>query len=77
MSTAIAWRVPMETPNSTRASSVSAVTVVGAIASPAHTCASVVEIVRVAWSLTDLDGKDQPGPDQVNLAIALWLGVAQ
>jgi magnesium chelatase family protein len=37
----------------------------------------VDKIVRVAWSLTDLDGKDRPGPDQVNLAIALWLGVAQ
>jgi magnesium chelatase family protein len=34
------------------------------------------KIVRVAWSLADLDGKDQPGPDQVNLAIGLWLGVA-
>jgi magnesium chelatase family protein len=35
------------------------------------------KIVRVAWSLADLNGKDQPGPDQVNLAIGLWLGVAQ
>ncbi len=35
------------------------------------------KIVRVAWSLADLAGRDQPGPDQVNLAIALWLGVAQ
>ena len=35
------------------------------------------KIVRVAWSLADLAGKDQPGPDQVNLAIGLWLGVAQ
>jgi magnesium chelatase family protein len=35
------------------------------------------KIVRVAWSLADLGGKDQPGPDQVNLAIGLWLGVAQ
>jgi magnesium chelatase family protein len=35
------------------------------------------KIVRVAWSLADLDGKDQPGPDQINLAIGLWLGVAQ
>jgi magnesium chelatase family protein len=35
------------------------------------------KIVRVAWSLTDLAGKDQPGPDQVNLAIGLWLGVTQ
>ncbi len=33
------------------------------------------KIVRVAWSLADLEGKDQPGPDQVDLAIALWLGV--
>jgi len=35
------------------------------------------KIVRVAWSLADLDGKDQPGSDQINLAIGLWLGVAQ
>ena len=35
------------------------------------------KIVRVAWSLADLGGKDQPGPDQVNLAISLWLGVPQ
>jgi magnesium chelatase family protein len=35
------------------------------------------KIVRVAWSLADLAGEDQPGPDQVNLAIGLWLGVAQ
>jgi magnesium chelatase family protein len=35
------------------------------------------KIVRVAWSLADLDGKDQPGADQINLAIGLWLGVAQ
>jgi magnesium chelatase family protein len=33
------------------------------------------KIVRVAWSLADLAGADQPGPDQVNLAIGLWLGV--
>jgi magnesium chelatase family protein len=35
------------------------------------------KIVRVAWSLSDLAGKDRPGPDEVNLAIGLWLGVAQ
>jgi magnesium chelatase family protein len=35
------------------------------------------KIVRVAWSLADLGGKDKPGSDQVNLAIGLWLGVAQ
>ena len=35
------------------------------------------KIVRVAWSLADLAAKDQPGPDEINLAIGLWLGVAQ
>lgn len=35
------------------------------------------KIVRVAWSLADLAGEAQPGPDQVNLAIGLWLGVAR
>jgi magnesium chelatase family protein len=32
------------------------------------------KIVRVAWSLADLAGKNQPGPDHVNQAIGLWLG---
>jgi magnesium chelatase family protein len=35
------------------------------------------KIIRVAWSLADLAGKDQPGADQVDLAIGLWLGVTQ
>jgi magnesium chelatase family protein len=35
------------------------------------------KIIRVAWSLADLAGKDQPGTDQINLAIGLWLGVTQ
>jgi magnesium chelatase family protein len=34
------------------------------------------KIIRVAWTLADLAGQPQPGPDQVNLAIGLWLGVA-
>ena len=34
------------------------------------------KIIRVAWTLADLADQAQPGPDQVNLAIALWLGVA-
>ena len=33
------------------------------------------KIIRVAWSLADLAGRDVPGPDQVDLAIGLWLGV--
>jgi magnesium chelatase family protein len=32
------------------------------------------QIVRVAWSLADLAAKGQPGPDEINLAIELWLG---
>jgi magnesium chelatase family protein len=35
------------------------------------------KIVRVSWSLADLAGKPQPGPEEANLAIALWLGVPQ
>jgi magnesium chelatase family protein len=35
------------------------------------------KIVRVAWSLADLAGKDRPEADEVNLAMGLWLGVAQ
>jgi magnesium chelatase family protein len=33
------------------------------------------KIVRVAWSLTDLAGKDRPGADEVGQALQLWLGV--
>ena len=36
----------------------------------------VDKIIRVAWTLADLADQVQPGPDQVNLAIGLWLGVA-
>jgi magnesium chelatase family protein len=32
------------------------------------------QIVRVAWSLADLAAKGQPGTDEINLAIELWLG---
>jgi magnesium chelatase family protein len=35
------------------------------------------KIIRVAWSLADLAGQERPGPDQVSLAIGLWLGVSQ
>lgn len=33
------------------------------------------KIVRVAWSVADLAGQPRPGPDEVNAAIGLWLGV--
>jgi magnesium chelatase family protein len=33
------------------------------------------KIIRVAWSLTDLAGKDRPGVDEVGQALRLWLGV--
>jgi len=33
------------------------------------------KIVRVAWSLTDLAGKDRPGADEVGQALRLWMGV--
>jgi len=32
------------------------------------------QIVGVAWSLADLAAKDQPGPDEIHVAIELWLG---
>jgi magnesium chelatase family protein len=35
------------------------------------------KIVRVAWSLADLAGKERPASDEVNLAMGLWLGAAQ
>jgi magnesium chelatase family protein len=34
-------------------------------------------IVRVAWTLADLTAGDQPGPDEVSLAIGLRLGVTR
>lgn len=33
------------------------------------------KITRIAWTLADLAGTDRPGPDQVGLAIRLWLGL--
>ena len=35
------------------------------------------KVARVAWSLADLCGKRRPGSDQVNQAIALWLGATR
>jgi len=35
------------------------------------------KIVRVAWSVADLAGKQRPGAAEVDFAIALWLGVAR
>jgi magnesium chelatase family protein len=35
------------------------------------------KIVRVAWSLADLAGKPRPGAGEIDVAIALWLGVAK
>jgi magnesium chelatase family protein len=35
------------------------------------------KIVRVAWSVADLAGKARPGPDEVEFAIGLWLGVTR
>ena len=35
------------------------------------------KIVRVAWSVADLAGKSRPGAGEIDVAIALWLGVAK
>jgi magnesium chelatase family protein len=35
------------------------------------------KIVRVAWSVADLAGKPRPGADEIDVAIALWLGVTK
>ncbi|MEV0150136.1 MULTISPECIES: YifB family Mg chelatase-like AAA ATPase [unclassified Nonomuraea] len=32
-------------------------------------------VVRVAWTLADLAGKPQPGPDETGTALALWMGL--
>jgi magnesium chelatase family protein len=35
------------------------------------------KIVRVAWSVADLAGKPRPGAGEIDVAIALWLGVTR
>ena len=35
------------------------------------------KIVRVAWSVADLAGEPRPGAGEIDVAIALWLGVAK
>jgi magnesium chelatase family protein len=35
------------------------------------------KIVRVAWSVADLAGKPRPGTGEIDVAIALWLGVTK
>jgi len=35
------------------------------------------KIVRVAWSVADLAGTPRPGAGEIDVAIALWLGVAK
>lgn len=37
----------------------------------------VDRVIRVAWTLADLAGKDRPGPDETNCALGLWLGVTR
>lgn len=32
-------------------------------------------VVRVAWTVADLAGKDRPGADETSAALAMWLGV--
>ncbi|WP_431900293.1 YifB family Mg chelatase-like AAA ATPase [Nonomuraea sp. bgisy101] len=32
-------------------------------------------VVRVAWTIADLAGKDRPGPEETSAALAMWLGV--
>jgi magnesium chelatase family protein len=36
-----------------------------------------VKIIRVAWTIADLAGKDRPGRDDCEDALRLWLGVAR
>ena len=37
----------------------------------------VVKVIRVAWTIADLAGRSQPGKDECDQALGLWLGVAQ
>jgi magnesium chelatase family protein len=36
-----------------------------------------VKVLRVAWTLTDLAGRDRPGPAECTAALNLWLGGAR
>ncbi|GLX02925.1 YifB family Mg chelatase-like AAA ATPase [Microtetraspora sp. NBRC 16547] len=35
----------------------------------------VDRVIRVAWTLADLEGKDRPGEPETSAALAMWLGV--
>jgi magnesium chelatase family protein len=37
----------------------------------------VAKVIRVAWTIADLAGRDRPGKDECDQALGLWLGVAQ
>lgn len=41
------------------------------------TARGVVKVIRVAWTITDLAGRDRPGRDECDEALGLWLGVAR
>jgi predicted ATPase with chaperone activity len=35
------------------------------------------QVIRVAWTLADLDGSDRPGPQEFGQALAFQLGAAR
>jgi len=37
----------------------------------------VVKVIRVAWTIADLDDRDRPGKDECDKALGLWLGVTR
>ncbi|HEY1627992.1 MAG TPA: YifB family Mg chelatase-like AAA ATPase [Streptosporangiaceae bacterium] len=41
------------------------------------TARGVVKVIRVAWTIADLTGTGRPGRDECDVALFLWLGVAQ
>ena len=41
------------------------------------TARGVVKVVKVAWTIADLAGRDRPGRAECDSALGLWLGVAQ
>jgi len=38
---------------------------------------SVAKVIRVAWTVADLAGKNRPGRDECETALTLWLGVTR
>ncbi|MEU8108886.1 YifB family Mg chelatase-like AAA ATPase [Nonomuraea muscovyensis] len=74
------WRTNAEIPSSAlhadyRLSGEAMKPVTACLDSGALSARGLDRVVRVAWTIADLAGKDTPGQDETGTALALWLGV--